>query len=98
MPLEDFDELVGHDPVARWVGLADDHVGEDRLGLEDFHPCPDAEVACLAGRGDDGGGVGGVSGDREDLAAQLGDVLLLDRGEGAVEVDDEGGGVGGVKA
>src|SRR5207245_8735249 len=70
----------------------------DRLRLEDTHPGVDAEVARLPRCGHDGGGVGRVGRDRQRPAAQHGVVLLLDRGEGAVEVDHEGRRVVSVQA
>ena len=88
--LHDVDEPIGGGTVQGRVGLHDKHSREDRLGLIHSHAGLDAQVAGLSRRGDDGGGISGIGGDGEGPAPESRIVLLLDRCEGAVQIDDKG--------
>jgi len=98
VPIHDLDELVRRRAVEGRVGLADDDRRVDRLRLEHLHAGLDAEVARLSRRGDDRGRVDVVGSDRDRPSAKRPIVLLLDRGERAVQVDDERRRLGQVEA
>jgi hypothetical protein len=93
----DLDQPIGRRTVEGRIRFAHQDSWADRLGLENAHARLYPEITSLPRRGHDGGCVGRVSGDGERPAAERRIVLLLDRGEGAVEVDDECRRIGSVE-